>query len=106
MAKKPRSQRRGKKGSDDAIGDDAPDELPEDYTIAGSATSVSIWDDTIGDDDDDGNGDNDDLIGNVSERGMLAAASRLAKLRDALGVLDEFTTEKRSVNREARLRRG
>ena len=107
MPKKPRSQRRNKKGGSDAdVDDNGGDELPEDYTIAGSATSaVSGWD---GDDDNNNNDedqDNDDLIGNVSERGMLAAAAREAKLRDALALLDEFASEKRSATRESRLRR-
>jgi hypothetical protein len=103
MAKKPRSQRRnkGKNGdvSLDATDGDQPEELPEDHTIAGSVNSVSVWDD---DDDDQ---DNDDLIGHVSERGQLAAASREAKLRETLVGLEEFASEKRTSLRESRLRR-
>ena len=106
MPKKPRSQRRNKKGGDVDVADDVGDELPEDHTIAGSATSaISAWDDEDDTANNKNNEDNDDLIGNVSERGMLAAASREAKLRDTLTLLDEFSTEKRSATRETRLRR-
>ena len=108
MAKKPRSQRRRRKGGADTETAVTVDELPEDFTIAGSTNSVSIWDDDDdGEDDGFDNTNNDDLIGNtVSERGALAAAAtRQSKLGETLSLLDEFTTEKRSVTREARLRR-
>jgi len=125
MTKKSRSQRRGGnrnggRGGGDGDGGDVDattgitvgsarvhdgEELPEDFTIAGSLNSVSVW----GDDEDDDvtGGDDDDIIGStVSERGALAAAAaRRAKLRDALTLLDEFATEKRSAAREIRLRR-
>uniref|UniRef100_A0A7S3L515 Interferon-related developmental regulator N-terminal domain-containing protein n=1 Tax=Amphora coffeiformis TaxID=265554 RepID=A0A7S3L515_9STRA len=106
MAKKPRSQRRHNRkggGGDDADDDNHldADELPEDFTIAGSANSLSVWEGE--NDDDDGA---EDLIGNsVSERGALAAAARRTKLGETLTLLDEFTTEKRSATRETRLRR-
>ena len=101
MAKK--SQRRNRKGGADGdVAADTDGELPEDFTIAGSNTSVSVWEE----DNDEDIMDNDDIIGNtVSERAVLAAAARDAKLRDTLSLLDEFTTEKRSATRETRLRR-
>lgn len=108
MPKKPRSQRRGNKqgGGGDTEIDDGRSELPEDYTIAGSITSaISAWDDSDSNNNNNDDHDDDDLIGNVSERGMLAAASREAKLRETLSLLDEFATEKRSATRETRLRR-
>ena len=116
MAKKPRSQRRKKgqeldeeENNEQFIRTDKAknhDVLPEDHTIADSAsTNFSAFDDGF----DSENGEDDDELlafGRAAEdQAEEAAASRQARLQEVLASMDEFASEKRSAKREALLKR-
>ncbi|KAL7576403.1 hypothetical protein ACA910_018208 [Epithemia clementina (nom. ined.)] len=124
MAKKPRSQRR-KKGQglddDDSSADSGmvtPSDkkiqelLPEDHTIADSAsTIISAFEEDLGSEHggEGATGADDDLLlahGNrTADQAEAAAAARQARLQEVLVSMDEFASEKRSAKRESRLKR-
>jgi hypothetical protein len=94
---------------DDAVNGGAGEYLPEEYTIADSASNLSNfslddWEDSVTNTE---TADDYFLAGGKdrTDTARQAAEGRLLKLKETLGGLEDFTSEKRSARREASLRK-